>query len=254
MRVAVAQFGVGADVDGNLAACLGALDDAARLRPDLVVLPEFCNHASWYEGQDHCYAVSLAVDGPFLQAVAAKTRALKAHVVINCTLRRDAGQCTGTSLLYGPDGTLLGASDKQVLIGHENDFLRPRPAAGADCRNALGTPRPVRLHGRRHLRDAPLLGFARRPGAVQQPQLLRRGRRLPACAGAGGGEQGVRRRRQQGRAADPGSHFGAGVPADRHSGALPDGGGGKPDRRARWRGAGQGVQGPGGGGACGHRR
>ncbi len=182
MRVAVAQFGVGADVDGNLAACLGALDDAARLRPDLVVLPEFCNHASWYEGQDHCYAVSLAVDGPFLQAVAAKTRALKAHVVINCTLRRDAGQCTGTSLLYGPDGTLLGASDKQVLIGHENDFLRPAQQPGPIVETPLGrlglyacmdgvifeTPRCLALRGAQVLCNS-LNSFAADEGSLHVP-------------------------------------------------------------------------------------
>ena len=182
MRVAVAQFGVGADVDRNLAVCLGALDDAARLRPDLVVLPEFCNHASWYEDQAHCYAVSLAVDGPFLQAVAAKARALKAHVVVNCTLRRDAGQCTGTSLLYGPDGALLGASDKQVLIGHENDFLRKAQQPGPIVQTSLGrlglyacmdgvifeTPRCLALRGAQVLCNS-LNSFAGDEGSLHVP-------------------------------------------------------------------------------------
>ena len=182
MRVAVAQFGVGADVGRNLAACLGALDDAARLRPDLVVLPEFCNHASWYEDQAHCYAVSLAVDGPFLQAVAAKARALRAHLVINCTLRRDGGQCTGTSLLYGPDGALLGVSDKQVLIGHENDFLRPAQQSGPIVETALGrlglyacmdgvifeTPRCLALRGAQVLCNS-LNSFASDEGSLHVP-------------------------------------------------------------------------------------
>ena len=182
MRVAVAQFGVGADVGRNLAACLGALDDAARLGPDLVVLPEFCNHASWYEDQAHCYAVSLAIDGPFLQAVAAKARALRAHVVINCTLRRDGGQCTGTSLLYGPDGALLGVSDKQVLIGHENDFLRPAQQSGPIVETALGrlalyacmdgvifeTPRCLALRGAQVLCNS-LNSFASDEGSLHVP-------------------------------------------------------------------------------------
>ena len=182
MRVAVAQFGVGADVDGNLAACLGALDDAARLRPDLAVLPEFCNHASWYEDQAHCYAVSLAMDGPFLQAVAAKARAIKAHVVINCTLRREGGACTGTSLLYGPDGALLGASDKQVLIGHENDFLRKAEQPGPIVETPLGrlalyacmdgvifeTPRCLALRGAQLLCNS-LNSFAADEGSLHVP-------------------------------------------------------------------------------------
>ena len=182
MRVAVAQFGVGADVGRNLAACLGALDDAVRLGPDLVVLPEFCNHASWYEDQAHCYAVSLAIDGPFLQAVAAKARALRAHVVINCTLRRGGGQCTGTSLLYGLDGALLGVSDKQVLIGHENDFLRPSQQSGPIVETALGrlalyacmdgvifeTPRCLALRGAQVLCNS-LNSFASDEGSLHVP-------------------------------------------------------------------------------------
>ena len=182
MRVAVAQFGVGADVDRNLAACLGALDDAARLRPDLVVLPEFCNHASWYEDPAHCYAVSLAIDGPFLQAVAAKVRAIKAHVVINCTLRREEGQCTGTSLLYGPDGALLGTNDKQVLIGHENEFLRKAQQPGPIVQTALGrlglyacmdgvifeTPRCLALRGAQLLCNS-LNSFASDEGSLHVP-------------------------------------------------------------------------------------
>ena len=124
IRIAVAQFAVGADVDENLGVCLRNLDRAAQERPDLVVLPEFCNHASWYEDQAHCHGVSVSLDGPFLQSIAEKARDMGAYVVINVTLQRGDAQCTGTSLLYGRDGTLLASSDKQVPIGHENDFLR----------------------------------------------------------------------------------------------------------------------------------
>ena len=138
MRVAVAQFAVGTDIRANLATCLSVLDDAARLRPDLIVFPEFCNHPSWYDDKAHCHAVSLERDGKFLQAIAAKVRAVGAHLVINCTLRRGEGLCSDTSLLYGPDGALLGASDKQVLIGHENDFLSKARQPGPVLETPLG--------------------------------------------------------------------------------------------------------------------
>ena len=78
MRVVVAQFAVGVDVRANLATCLGALDDAARLRPDLIVFPEFCNHPSWYDDKAHCHAVSLDLDGEFLGAIAARAQAIQA--------------------------------------------------------------------------------------------------------------------------------------------------------------------------------
>ena len=138
MRVAVAQFAVGPDVAANLSTCLRMLDAAARSRPALVVLPEFCNHPSWYDDAAHCRAVALTPDGEFLSAIAAKAVAINAYVVINCTLRRPGGECTGTSLLYGPAGELLGSSDKQVLIGHENDFLSKARHAGPVLATPLG--------------------------------------------------------------------------------------------------------------------
>ena len=138
MRVAVAQFAVGPDVAANLSTCLRMLDAAGRSRPAVVVLPEFCNHPSWYDDAAHCRAVALAIDGEFLSAIAAKAAAMHAYVVINCTLQRPGGECTGTSLLYGPAGELLGSSDKQVLIGHENDFLSKAQCAGPVVATPLG--------------------------------------------------------------------------------------------------------------------
>ena len=137
MRIAVAQFAVGADVGANLAACLRVLDVAARVRPAVVVLPEFCNHPSWYENAEHCRSVALVPGGEFLSAIAAKAAAIESYVVINCTLR-DGDRCTGTSLLYGPAGELLGSTDKQVLIGHENDFLSKARRAGPVFATPLG--------------------------------------------------------------------------------------------------------------------
>ena len=161
MRVAVAQFAVGPEVDANLATCLRMLDAAARAGPAVVVLPEFCNHPSWYEDAAHCRAVAVSPDGEFLRAIAAKAAAIGAYVVVNCTLRQPGGECTGTSLLYGPAGDLLGSSDKQVLIGHENDFLSKARRAGPVVATPLGrfglyacmdgviseTPRSLALRG-----------------------------------------------------------------------------------------------------------
>jgi len=130
LRVAAAQFAVGLDLEANLAACLRALDGAAQGGAGLVVLPEFCNHLSWYDDAAHCYRVSLDLDGPFLAAIAKRARQIGAYVVVNCTLRRGGDAASGSSLMFSPAGELLGVSDKQVLMGHENDFLRRAEAAG----------------------------------------------------------------------------------------------------------------------------
>jgi nitrilase len=182
IRAAVAQFHVGADVDANLAACLRLLDAAARERPDVIVLPEFANHLSWYDNQEHCRAVSVAIGSPFLAAIADKARDIAAHVVVNVTLNRSADVTTGTSLLFGPNGALLAENDKQVLIGHENDFLRKATSAGPVIRTALGqvglyacmdgvineTPRGLALRGAQVLLNS-LNSFASDEGSLHIP-------------------------------------------------------------------------------------
>ena len=147
-----------------------------------MVLPEFCNHASWYDDADHCWRVSVDLDGPFVQALAAAAKQIRAHVVANVTLRREPGVCTGTSLLFSPEGVLLGANDKQVLIGHENDFLRratePGPIVGTPigrlgmyaCMDGVvsETPRCLALRGAEILCNS-LNSFATDEGSLHIP-------------------------------------------------------------------------------------
>lgn len=102
IRVAALQFGAVSDVAANLETCLRMIDTAALEKPDLMVLPEFCNHNSWYDDKQHCFQVSVALDGDFLEAIAAKAAEHDCYIVINCTVRRQNGTATGTSLLYGP--------------------------------------------------------------------------------------------------------------------------------------------------------
>jgi predicted amidohydrolase len=122
-RVAALQFASGTDVDLNLATCLRMIDAAQAHAPDLLVLPEFCNHISWYDDAAHARAVAVERDGPFLAAVAQRAQRHGCYIVINVSLRRDAGVLTVSSLLYDPAGRLLASADKQTLMGHENTWF-----------------------------------------------------------------------------------------------------------------------------------
>jgi predicted amidohydrolase len=124
VRVAALQFASGVDCEKNRQKILAMIDRAALQKPDLMVLPEFCNHASWYAGAEHCYEVSWSLDGAFVAEVARKAREHRAYVVLNVTLRREGQKCTGSSILFDREGRILAVSDKQVLMGHENDFLQ----------------------------------------------------------------------------------------------------------------------------------
>lgn len=182
VRVAAAQFAVGVDVDANLKSCLHWIAEAGKCKPDLVVLPEFVNHASWYDDAAHCRKVSVDLDGKFVKALAKAARQIKAHVALNCTVRREDGTCTGTSLLFSPKGKLLATSDKQVLIGHENDFLKRAPLPGPIVETKIGrlglyacmdgviaeTPRGLAVRGAQILCNS-LNSFATDEGSLHIP-------------------------------------------------------------------------------------
>jgi predicted amidohydrolase len=182
VRAAVAQFHVGSDLEVNLASCLRALDTASKKKPHVVVLPEFANHLSWYDDKDHCRRVSIDHQSSFLAAIAQKARDIGAFVVVNVTLNRASGVTTGTSLLYSPDGILIGENDKQVLIGHENDFLAKATRAGPIMDTQIGrvglyacmdgvineTPRGLALRGADILLNS-LNSFARDEGSLHIP-------------------------------------------------------------------------------------
>ena len=183
IRAAAAQFHVGADIESNLVRCLSALDAAGRCNPDVIVLPEFCNHLSWYDDIDHCRNVSVPLEGPFLKAIADKARALDCWVAANVTLQRGPkARATGTSVLFDRTGRFRGENTKQVYIGHENDFLdkahRPGPivedelgrAAMYACMDGVinETPRALALRGAEVLLNS-LNSFATDEGSLHIP-------------------------------------------------------------------------------------
>ncbi|WND03529.1 nitrilase-related carbon-nitrogen hydrolase [Temperatibacter marinus] len=182
VRVAAAQFAVGADIKANLASCLKAIDDAAKINPDLLVLPEFANHLSWYNDKQHCWDVSADMDDDFLSAIARKARDVGFYVVVNVTLRRDSETVTGTSLLFDGEGNLIADNDKQIYIGHENDFLRKALCEGPIVKTSLGrlglyacmdgvineTPRSLGLRGGQILLNS-LNSFASDEGSLHIP-------------------------------------------------------------------------------------
>ena len=126
LRVAAAQFAAGTNSDANRRACCRLVDDAAVQGVEVLVLPEFSNHCAWYDDADHAWQVAVTVDGPFVAAVAARARAHSKYVQLNVSLRSSdvpGSALTASNLLIGPDGTIVGRSDKCVLMGNENTYF-----------------------------------------------------------------------------------------------------------------------------------
>ena len=129
VRVAVVQFATGPDVEANLATVLRMLEQARGA--ELVVLPEFCNHPSWYDDDAHAWDVALDLDGPFVKAVGSAAVDLGAWVMLNATVRREPGRITDTNVLLDSAGSVVATSDKQVLMGgerqHISEGMEPSP-------------------------------------------------------------------------------------------------------------------------------
>lgn len=123
IRAAAVQFGVVADVAANLQTCLRMIDEAAKVKPDVMVLPEFVNHIAWYMDAAHCYGVAVLLDDGFIGAIGRKAKEHGCYIKINVTLKRDNGKVTGTNILFDPAGNVVGLTDKQILMGNENNFL-----------------------------------------------------------------------------------------------------------------------------------
>ncbi|WP_244932119.1 carbon-nitrogen hydrolase family protein [Nocardioides sp. W7] len=138
VRVAAVQYAVTEDVEENLDTALRMTDRAAAEGAQVVVLPEFCNHVSWYADREHARRMALTLESPFVAALAAKAAEHSLHLMANCTLAREDGRTTGSNLLFGPDGTILAVTDKQVLMGSERDHLDPAIEASPVVETAVG--------------------------------------------------------------------------------------------------------------------
>ncbi|WP_181309717.1 nitrilase-related carbon-nitrogen hydrolase [Nocardioides campestrisoli] len=123
VRVAAVQYAVGEDVGANLETALRMIDSAVAQGAEVVVLPEFGNHVSWYADREHAHRHAETLDGEFVAALAGRAEKHAIHLMANVTLAREDGRVAGSNLLFGPDGAILAVSDKQVLMGSERDHL-----------------------------------------------------------------------------------------------------------------------------------
>ena len=127
------------DVEANLATCLRMIDRAAAERAEVVVLPEFCNHVSWYDDREHARGMALTLDGPFVAALAAKARE-HAHPPDGQLHAQPRGRPHHRQQhpLRARRARSSAVSDKQVLMGSERDHLDPAVAALAGVETAFG--------------------------------------------------------------------------------------------------------------------
>lgn len=107
---------------------------------DLVLLPELW--ATGYFAFDDYAATAQPLDGPLVRAMSAAARAAGATVHAGSMVERDGDRIFNTSLLFGPDGTLLHTYRKVHLFGYgsrEQELLTPGEAVAGPGTLALST-------------------------------------------------------------------------------------------------------------------
>jgi predicted amidohydrolase len=110
------QLKAGSDRAENLRRARGLIESAAAAGAELVVLPELF---AWRGLQsDEATAGAEAIPGPSSELASELARRLGIHLVAGSILERGAaaGRCYNTSLLFGPDGALLGRYRKIHLF------------------------------------------------------------------------------------------------------------------------------------------
>lgn len=136
MRAAVVQSNPAlGDLEGNLAACLERLEEAAAQACDLVVFPE-CTLSGYMLGtREEAVRCAEPVPGPSTDALAAACAELGLHCVVGL-LERDGADLRNTAVLVGPDG-LVGRYRKSHIacIGADR-FTTP----GDDSYEVYDTP------------------------------------------------------------------------------------------------------------------
>ncbi len=168
-----------AHLEANRRLALEALDRAAAYRPDFVCFPEI-------QLQEGCgtfremAALAETVPGPATEAVAAKARTLRSHVIYPL-LERDGDRVYNTALLLGRDGGIIGRYRKFHATAYEmKDGVTPGgdiPVWPTDC-GRVGIAICFDL-------KFPAVGLAlARAGAqcVFFPTMFYGGRRLISCA------------------------------------------------------------------------
>ncbi len=109
MNLSLVQMNATEDVADNVRRACAWIDEAARQKADLVVLPEFFNTFYFFQYRDYDY-VRLAErdDGYSMGRVREKARRHGLHVIATIYEEEMPGLYFDTAMLIGPDGNIIG--------------------------------------------------------------------------------------------------------------------------------------------------
>ena len=125
ITIAAVQFTSGNDIDANLARMVELIDAGADAGADLVVFQEFTNHPCYYSSPDHVWQSAIHENGPYVQTLGERARERGVYVSFNATVRRAWPTVEDQNFLISSTGEVVLTSQKQILMGSEQDYFAP---------------------------------------------------------------------------------------------------------------------------------
>ncbi len=143
MRVAVSQFATSSNIQENLAICLRMIDSAAECKPDLIVLPEFCNTYCYstppigerlqYENHNQVWDEAISEHGLFIKSIAERAKKHECFITLNVTVKEDEQQSpqqsdinsniSVVSCLISSTGKLIQQNNKRLIVEDKSIFV-----------------------------------------------------------------------------------------------------------------------------------
>ena len=124
-RIACCQIALVPDQATNLNTCLNLIEQASRVKPDLIVLPEMSNwSAGLVKSRADALEHSVTMDGEFMRAIADKAQRHHFFIAIG-VIERLAHETFITSVIISPTKEIVLKYQKQIPFGPQIAWATP---------------------------------------------------------------------------------------------------------------------------------
>ena len=102
------------DAEASLQHTLAQIDEAAKLRPDIIAMPEM-TYPAYFIGRDDLDLPGVCAPDKVAAIFAAKAREHRVHIAAGMALEAPDGGWTNGALLFGRGGEIIGRYAKSFL-------------------------------------------------------------------------------------------------------------------------------------------
>jgi len=119
MKLSLIQMNCGNDRDSNVARACDFIDQAAKEKPDLIVLPEFFNNLYFAQYRDYKYVQWAEKDDGFsITRIKEKAKQHSVYIIATIYEQEQPGICFDTAMVIDQQGQIIGKYRKTHPAGY----------------------------------------------------------------------------------------------------------------------------------------